>query len=134
MTTTNAGIQFGFGVWVWRGSAGIGNSAEQHTATLNVNMTPIAAHCGTVLGTFDFGAAAVQTIIPTPTNTRQRVDEGTTYTVYVSDVADQASAGATAYGISGTGTGPFSIVAMEIQASSGAPGWNSPTAGPSFAI
>lgn len=120
VSVTESGAHtWGFGVWVWRGSAGVGNSAEQHTATKTVALTPTGADGAIVWGTFDFAAAAVQTITPTPTNTRQRVAL-TPYTIYVSDLIDQVSAGSVSYGISGTGTGPFSIVALEIKAAASA--------------
>lgn len=120
VSVTESGAHtWGFGVWVWRGSAGVGNSVEQHTATKTVALTPAGADGAIVWGLFDFAAAAVQTITPTPTNTRQRVAL-TPYTIYVSDLIDQVSAGSVSYGISGTGSGPFSIVALEIKAAASA--------------
>lgn len=122
---TNPASHWGFAAWVWRGSQGIGNSAEQHTSTKTVALTPTAAHGAIVCGVFDFSATAITgiSITPTPTNTRQRVADGASYALYVSDLADQSSAGATSYGISGgSGTGPFSIVALEIKAGASAAG------------
>lgn len=115
-----SGSRFGFAVWVFRGSGGIGNSVEQHTATMTINLTPISAHSAIVWGVGDRGAAALQTITPTPSNTRLSTVFTSYYTGYVSDLADQSSTEATLYGISGTGSGAFSIVALEIKAGSDA--------------
>ncbi|HLZ93348.1 MAG TPA: hypothetical protein VKQ28_16710 [Candidatus Acidoferrum sp.] len=119
MTSSDSTLKWGFGVWVWRNSGGVGNSVEQHTATLTASLTPTAADSGIVWATFDFAAAALQTIVPTPTDIRQDVVIGTNYTIYVSDLTNQTSAGAVAYGISGTGSGPFSIVALEVKGTAG---------------
>lgn len=116
MTGPNSVQHWGFGVWVWRGSTGIGNSSEQHTATKTVGLTPTQIHSSIMWGTFDFQPGAAQTITPTPTNTRQNVLDTGRYTIYVSDLGDQPSAGSTSYGITGgAGTGPFSIVVMEVK-------------------
>jgi hypothetical protein len=137
-TSSGAGLVWGFGVWVWRGSQGIGNSSEQHTATKTVNMTPAAgADCGVVWGAFDFSAGASPAATPTPTHTRQAVQIGASYSIVVADIADQISAGAVSYGLTVTGTtGPYSIIVLEIKAgaASGVTGWRTPTAGPSWAI
>jgi hypothetical protein len=121
--TNDSGIStWGFAVWVYRGSAGIGNSVEQDTTTQTVNLTPTGVDSAMVWGVFDWSAEAVHTMTPTPTN----VDEGTQgggYTIHVGDLADQTSAGATAYGIlpDGVGdTGPYTILVLEIKASAGA--------------
>lgn len=116
VTTNDISHHYGFGVWVWRGSAGIGNSAEQHTTTKSVPMTPTAADCGVCWGTFDFSASTVTTIIPAPTTERQRVDGGADYAIYVSDLGDQVSAGAVEYGLNVAPAGPVSIVVLEIKA------------------
>lgn len=114
-STTNA---WGFGVWVWRGSAGIGNSAEIHTTAASVSLTPTAADGGMVYGSFDFSAGALRTIAPTPTNTRQRVVDAAHFTIYAADLADQTSAGAVVYGLTTAG-GVTSTVVLEIKASAG---------------
>jgi hypothetical protein len=119
VTNPSSVSDWGFGVWVWRGSGGIGNSSEQHTATLTVSLTPTAADSAIVWGAFDFAAAALQTITPTPSNTRQRVVDSGSYTLYVADLLDQVSGGAVSYGISGAGSGPFSIVVLEIKTGAG---------------
>jgi hypothetical protein len=120
--TLSSGVKhWGFGVWVWRGSQGIGDSSEQHTATKTVNMTPAAgADAGVVWGAFDFSAGAGPAATPTPTDTRQATVDGTKYSLVVADLTDQVSAGAVAYGLTVTGTtGPYSIVVMEIKTGAG---------------
>ena len=112
----NSGDHWGFGVWVFRSHGGAGNSAEQHTSTRTVSLTPAGgAHSAVVYCTFDYGADTVQTVTPTPTNARQAARDTGRYTLYVDDLTDQASAGATSYGIGGTGSGPFSIVVFEVK-------------------
>lgn len=122
--TSPGGFHWGFAVWVFRGSAGFGNSAKQSTSTRTVSLTPTGADGAIVWGVFDFGASAVTNwnATPTPTNVRQRSQDGGAYTYYISDLADQTSAGAVSYGIAGTGagTGPYSIVVLEIKASASA--------------
>jgi len=107
----------GFTVWVFRGSAGVGNSAQSSTSSLTTSLTPTAAHSAIVWGVFDWNAGSLQTITPTPTNTEARVQYASLYTVYVAELTDQVSAGAVSYGISGSGSGPFSIVVLEIKGS-----------------
>jgi len=130
-TLTGGSGAWGFGVWVFRSSAGVGNSAEQHTATKTVSLTPVAADSAIVWGVFDFSEGTAGTIVPTPTNTRQNVDVTGSDRIYVCDLADQTSAGAVSYGISGSsGSGPWSIVVCEIQGSSSAGGGIMPLLGP----
>lgn len=125
LTISNSGSPFyGFAAWVWRGSAGIGNSVEQHTATKTVSLTPAGgANAAICWAIFDFNVEAAHTITPSPTNTRQAVQIASHYTIHVADLADQTSAGAVSYGISGgSSTGPYSIVAIEVMAGAGGGG------------
>lgn len=114
MTNSIVTKHFGFGVWVWRSSTGVGNSVEQHTATNTKALTPTAANGGICWASGDFTAGALGTILPTPTNTRQRV-QGANYSFYVSDLADQTSSGSVSYGTNAGTGGPFSIVAIEVK-------------------
>lgn len=117
VTNTGSG-QWGFGVWVWRLSGGIGNSqksANGNTAK-TISLTPTAADSAIMWGSFDFNADGAPTGSPAPTNTRQSAQSAGHYTRGVFDLTDQTSAGAASYGFSGGGTtGPFSIVALEIK-------------------
>jgi len=100
--------------WQVRGSTGIGAApAEGHTSSLTVSMTPVSAHSTVLWAVFDFNAGAVQALNPAPTDTVQNTQIAGTYTVYVADKVDSTTA--TAWGISGTGAGPFSIVAIELK-------------------
>lgn len=122
MLGTNA-IHWGFGVWVYRGSAGLGNSASQTTATKTKALTPTGADSAVVWGAFDFAAGTAGAGTPTPTTTPQSAADAGRYTRLVCDLTDQVSAGATSYGQSGGGaTGPFTIVAFEIKGAAGASG------------
>jgi hypothetical protein len=126
VTLTNGVFShYGFGVWVWRGSAGIGNSAKSTTPGTGktINLTPTGgAHAAVIWGAFDWSAEAVYTNgTPTPSNTRESTQDSGQYTIGVYDLLDQASTGAVAYGFTGGGTtAPYSIVALEIKASAGA--------------
>jgi hypothetical protein len=118
-TDSNTSLHRMMSVWVFSGAStrGLGNTAKGNTAALTVSVTPAGgADSSFVWGVFDFGAnSTLQTITPTPTNTRFRVQDGTSYDVYVADLHDQVSAGATSYGISGPGSGPFTIMVAEIE-------------------
>lgn len=127
ITCTKTGstiTHWGFSVWVYRGSDGIGNSVEGHTSAKTISLTPTAADSAIVWAGFDWGANAVtnNNITPTPTNTNERAqDTGANYTIYVADLTDQTSAGATSYGVSGSGTiGAFSKLVLEIKGAAGA--------------
>lgn len=123
VTNSSSTHHWGFGVWVWRGSDGVGNSAEQHTATHNVSLTAAGgADSAICWGLFDFGAAAAGTLTPTPTHTRQNVQDGATYTLAVADLTDQVSASGVVYGYTGSGGGPFSIVVVEVKGAAGGGG------------
>jgi len=112
--SSSATNDWGCTFWQVRGSTGIGAApAESHTASLTVSMTPVGTHSTVLWAVFDFNAGAVQTITPTPTDTVQAAQIAGTYTVYVADQVDSTTA--TSWGISGTGTGPFSIVAIELK-------------------
>jgi len=125
--TLTATRQFGMSVYVFRGSDGIGNNASQFTSSRTVNLTPTAADSAVVWAVGDWAAAVVQSPTPTPTNADVAVRSTSIYTVYVDELTDQSSAGTTAYGIGGSGTGPFSIGAIEIKGAAG--GGGSPAAG-----
>lgn len=116
VTVTNGSTHSGIAIWVWRGSDGFGNTIEQHTATHSINMTPAGgADSAVCWGVFDFAAGSLGTITPTPTNTRERAVDGTSYTYYVADLIDQTGAGAVAYGLTGSGGGPFSVIGIEVK-------------------
>ena len=119
------------GVYVVRGAGGIGNSAINVSATRTVSLTPTAADgliCWIVL---DWNADAAQTFTPTatthtsgspgPTASPVSVQSSPLFTYYIGDLDDQTSAGAVSYGINGTGTGPFVIIAIEAKNAGGAP-------------
>lgn len=111
--TGNATSHWGFGVYVIRNSTGLGGTAEQHTATKLVARSVTSANSYMIWGTCDFGATAAPTGSPSPTNTRQSFDDGTSYSASVFDLDDQSTN--TSYGQSnGTGTGPFSIMVLEL--------------------
>jgi hypothetical protein len=117
MSTTSSAQHWGFGIWVFRDSLGIGQSAEQHSTTKTKSLNAEAEHSAIVYGIFDFSAAATITVVPTATDVRQAVRDTGRYTYYVNDLTDQPSTGAVSYGLSGTSSGPFSIVVVEVKGS-----------------
>lgn len=124
VTNSNSANEWGFAVWVYRGSAGCGNSSEQHTTTKTVALTATAADAAIVWGLADFNADVAATAgTPTATTTNQKVQIASHYTIGVFDLTDQVSAGSVSYGFTGGGTvGPFSLVVLEIKASAGGGG------------
>jgi len=121
MTNLSATLHWGFGVFVWRNSQGIGNSAEQHTTSLTVPFAPFTADGAIVWGVFDLSASVVQATTPAPNDARQLFWDTGAYTVYLIDLGDQPSIGSTRYGLAGIGSGPYSIVAIEVKAVPAAP-------------
>jgi hypothetical protein len=111
--------QAGMGIWQWRGSDGVGASAEQHTATKTVGLTPVdthSAYCWTSAA--KNAGTAVDSLTPTPTNTRESAQFVGQYTVYSGELQDQAGAGATNFGTTGAAvTGPFTIIPIEVLGS-----------------
>lgn len=114
---------WGMSVWVFRGSDGVGVSFEAHTATSAataiVSSTPTDTHSAYCWGVFDWGAGVPSTSVPTPTatNVNESAQEtSTTYTAYVADLTDKASASATNFGItSGSASaGPFTVIGVEV--------------------
>lgn len=120
ITTTTSGTKsatghWGFGVWVWRSSTGVGNSIEQHTATKTKALTITSANSAVMIGVFDFNADAAGSGTPAATNTRQAAQDAGVYTRLVFDNIDYSTSGSS-WGQTGGGTtGPFSIVGIEIK-------------------
>ena len=114
------GGEWGFAVWVFRGSTGVGHSTKSSlggsAANESTSLTSLQADSAIVWGCFDFNAATVGSIVPTPTNTRQLARFPSHYTIYVADLLDQVLTTGVLYGCSGAGstTGPFSILVLEV--------------------
>lgn len=118
-------------VYVFRGSAGVGNSASTATpgTTKTLSLTPTAADSSIAWGVFDWNADSVQTITPTATShsssspgpqaTPQSILVSGQFTMYLAELDDQTSAGAVSYGIGGSNSGPFTIVALEVKGAAG---------------
>lgn len=120
------------GVYVFRGSAGIGNSAitaSFPSSGRTISLTPTGADGSIAWFVADWAADAVQSLTPAAT-THTSGSPGPTaspysqqvaglVTFYIGELDDQASAGAVSYGIGGAGTGPFTIIAIEVKASAG---------------
>lgn len=118
VTSTGSGaFNWGMGVWVWRGSGGIGTRATSITAAKTVSLVRSGANSCVVFASGDFSTAATTgySFTPTVAHDRQHAAQGTAYSVYVADFGDQGSAGTTSYGTAGeTSSGPFTNLALEI--------------------
>lgn len=116
ISATSPAAPDGGGIWVWRTSDGAGSTAEQHTATKTLSMTPVDTHSAYCYTVFDFNAgAAGDTLLPTPTTVQESALQAANYTVYSGNLNDQASSGATTFGITGAAvTGPFTIMVVEV--------------------
>lgn len=115
MSNSSSVNHWGFGVWVWRSSTGVGNSAEQHTATKTVALTLTGVNSAVMAGVFDFNADAAGSGTPAVTNTRQAAQEALHMARLVFDNIDYSTSGSS-WGQSGGGTtGAFSIVVLEIK-------------------
>lgn len=128
----------GLGVYVARGSAGVGSSALGTGTGRTVSLAPTGADGMIVWGAFDWSASANQgyapasptthsTSAPGPNASPHEAVDGTEYTFYVAELDDQTSAGAVSYGIGGSGAapGPLTIVACEVKAGVGGGGAHS---------
>jgi hypothetical protein len=122
-----ASTRVALAVFVWRGSAGVGASAQSATSTRTLALTPTGGADASILwAVFDWAAAAAQTATPTATThstaapgpqaSPQALLVTGKYTYYIEELDDQVSTGAVSYGIGGTGTGPFTIIALEVKA------------------
>jgi hypothetical protein len=115
---------WGMGVWVWRGSGGVGNVGASGT-TVNGNLTQSLVRGGAnscvAGGLFDWAAGATTGYGWTPAvaNDRQHAAIGTQYSVYVADWGDQGSPGTASYGITGITSGPFARLLVEITGTGG---------------
>lgn len=119
------------GVYIFRGSNGVGNSTITSTpgTTATISLTPTAADGSIAWAVFDFSAAAAAGDTPTATShgtstpgpkaSPQNTLVGTAYTYYCADLDDQTSAGAVSYGTTASG-GKYTIVAIEVKAGTGA--------------
>lgn len=114
-TGGSAGTHWGFGVWVWRSSVGVGNNIEQHTATKTKALTLTGLNSAVVVGVFDFNADAAGSGTPAVSNTRQAAQDATHMTRLVFDNIDYSTSGSSWGQTGGGATGPFSIVGIEIQ-------------------
>lgn len=118
--TASVGVadDWGMGVWVFRGSAGLGNVWIVNSTEL-CPLTATGANGAIIWGSFDFSATIIGTFVPVASNIREQTDFGTTYTVQVADLADQPSIASVNYGTSG-GTGSYTVGAFEIKAGAAA--------------
>jgi hypothetical protein len=114
---------------VFRGSAGVGSSNVAASSSRTLSLTPTGADGAIVWGVFDWGANAVVAATPTATTHStsspgpqaepQALLVSPHYTYYFEELDDQTSAGAVSYGIGGSGTGPYTIIAVEVKAAGG---------------
>lgn len=118
---------WGFGVWVWRGSTGVGNSIEQHTATKTKALTITSANSGVCCGVFDFSAGAAGSGLPSVSNTRQSAVDAGRYSQLLFDNIDYSTSGSSWGESGGSASGPFSLLAVEILNTGGGGGGSTVT-------
>ena len=113
-----AGIQ----AYVFRGSDGIGNTAQTTSGTaLTISLTRNYANSMVVWAAGDWGATNDTTVSSDPVggNQRQAAWRSGVATLFDFDWGDQGSAGSTSYGISGFSPGNvFTKIALEVRGSS----------------
>jgi hypothetical protein len=119
-------------VTAWRGGVAptVARSSWAASATRTLSYTSSQANSGMTWIVGDWAAIAAQALAPTstthssaspgPTAMPQSSVVGTSYTQYAAVLDDQALTSAVGYGIGGTGTGPFSIIVVEVQGTGGA--------------
>lgn len=108
----------------------VARSAQAVNSTRTMNYTPSQADSAIAWVLGDWAAGNVAAVVPTPTSHTnvapgptampESSANGTFYSQYAQVLDDQASTSAVAYGIGGTGTGPFTIIAVEVQGTGGA--------------
>lgn len=111
-------------VWVFSGSAGIGNVATQTGDTTDpytASLTRAGNNSAVVMIAGDWNAVSDTTTDPSPlTGSTQRVgDNGGfftgVYNGYAADWSDEGAAGTTSYGITGVAAGKFTIGVVEVK-------------------
>jgi hypothetical protein len=129
------------GVYIFRGSAGVGNTAISTGSSRTVSLTLLGGADGSVAWVVMDWAAAVPVAFspsatthssgsPGPTASPLSAAVGSSFTYYIGDLDDQPSTGAVGYGVGGAGTGPFTIVSMEAKSGGAAAGAPTPVAQP----
>ncbi|MGZ4519097.1 MAG: hypothetical protein ACXVXP_05905 [Mycobacteriaceae bacterium] len=130
---TQAGINQVIAVFVDRGgtAATAARSALSAGSGRTVAYTASQADSALHWMVLDWAAATAQTPVPTSTShttttpgpaaTPQSATVASIYTENVATLDDQPSTASTGYGIGGTGTGPFTIIVVEVQGAGGAP-------------
>ena len=115
--TESAGVRWGFCLWVFRNSLGVGHSSQEYALSITTSLMATAVDSAIVWGLFDFGAGPTHNLVPTPSNTRLSTQLAGGYTFMVGDLLDQPLTTAVNYGVD-AGSG-FSIIAMEVQGTGG---------------
>jgi hypothetical protein len=114
-TSSGSGLDWGFGIWVFRGVSVLGASyMNVALAPAAFSFTPFSTDPAVVWATFDFAGATVKTVVPTPTDARQAQQIGGRYSFYVSDLIDQTTAGAVSYGLGTITSGALTQIGCEI--------------------
>jgi hypothetical protein len=119
VSSTGAGaLNYGLAVWVFRDHGGKGVRAGAVGQT--VSLARSSPHSRVILGSFDYSTDAPSGLSWTPAidaggTEREKSTWSIWYDTLVADWGDQGNAGTTSYGTTGTATGPFSTIAVEIK-------------------
>lgn len=110
----DASPHWGFLVYVFHNCEGVGTAVMQTTATRTVSITPTRRKSLLLWAVGDFAAAALVAETPTAHVDRLQLRDTSHYTVYVEEFVPVRSFAPVPVGVGGAGTGPFSIVAVEV--------------------
>lgn len=131
ISNSGSAIQWGFEVWVWRGSDGLGatNKANATTGGPSVSLTTTGANSAVICAGGDWNAAAttgktwrtVNSITPTSGNGLEKVaaQQGSAYTVYSAYWDDVGATGAKTFGMSAPSQ-KYAYVAIEVKGTASA--------------
>lgn len=108
----------------------VARSTQGASSSRTVNYTASQADSAICWGVGDWSASAVQAVTPTstthslgtpgPSSMPASGSVATQYTDNTAVLDDQTLTSAVAYGIGGTGTGPFTVIVVEVQGTGGA--------------
>lgn len=126
MTLSNSGKNWGFAVFVFRGSAGFGasNSTNASTGGPSLGLTTTAANSAIIFINGDWAAVdgasrTFRQVNSTNPTDRSYARDAATHTVYVASYADAGAAGAKTVGLSAPSTQKYAIAAVEVKGSAG---------------
>ncbi len=115
ITKTTGPSGFGAAVMVFRGSDGIGATADLTSTAKTVTLARGQAESAVVFGAFDWSASsATASFTPAGQTSIENARWGSSYTVHVAVWEDEDAAGSDAYGVVSSSTGNYAKIAVEV--------------------